>query len=165
MPAGDRRAQDGWLSRVLAFTASAPHAAAPSRSSPTGAVAYAKSRLAWLAARKTVEGELDRLRQEIVATFEADGSSARQAAGFAGWVSPVLDTFDTGLADTLDAAVNETDPARRGDLVARARQQLQGYQAFLASPMIADLEQNPFTPVSIRKPVGDTLAALARTLR
>lgn len=130
-----------------------------------GVVAYAKSRLAWLAARQQVQSEIESLGKEVRAAFEEDGTAEENAAGYREWISPVLENFDVSLADKLDEAVNATDPAKHAKLVAEAKQIMQRYESFLGSPLIDTVESNPYRPVSIRAPIAQTLAALSRTIR
>jgi hypothetical protein len=130
-----------------------------------GAVTYAKSRLAWLAARKKVESEIEKLRGAIVAAYQDEGIAPELEKAYRERVAPVLTGLDERLADKLDAATNETDPNKRAALVAEAKQIMADYQAFLASEkIIADLDDNPFVPLAIRQTVSATLATLAKAV-
>ena len=81
-------------------------------------------------------------------------------------MAPLLERLDESLADRLDEAANATDPAERARLVAAARASIAQYQAVLASePLIADLDDNPFVPLSIQKTLTATLTALAAAVR
>ncbi len=134
-------------------------------SNGTGAVAYAKSRLAWLAARKKVEGEIDKLGGEIVATYQAEGIAPELEKLYRDRVSPILSTLDESLADKLDAAINATDPAQRTELVSEAKAIMQRYKAYLDSEkIIADLDTNPFTPLTIQQTLSATLTALSKAV-
>ncbi|HET8995966.1 MAG TPA: hypothetical protein VFN42_04800, partial [Acetobacteraceae bacterium] len=107
-------------------------------------VAYAKSRLAWLAARKKVESEIDKLRSEIVATYKDDGIADQLESSFRTRVAPVLETLDESLADKLDEVANTTDATARAELVIEAKAIMQRYQSYLSSEsLIADLDDNP----------------------
>jgi hypothetical protein len=163
--AGDATTKNEWLSRVLGFATGTTPGGKEQIPANTGVVAYAKSRLAWLAARQQVQSEIDALRDEVIATFEEDGNANQHAAGYSKWVSPVLENFDTALADTLDAAVSATDPAQHAKLVEDAKEIIKRYEGYLGSPLIEDIESNPFRPVSIREPIAQTLAQLSQTIR
>ncbi|HEX5328069.1 MAG TPA: hypothetical protein VFW75_15490, partial [Acetobacteraceae bacterium] len=129
------------------------------------AVAYAKSRLAWIAARKKIESEIDKLRGEIVATYQDDGIAAELEKLYRARVAPVLSALDESLADKLDEATNATDPQQRAALVAEAKGIMQGYEAYLSSEkIIADLDSNPFVPLAIQKTVSATLSALEKAV-
>ena len=128
-------------------------------------VTYAKSRLAWLAARKKVESEIDKLRSEIVATYKDDGIADQLELTFRSRVAPVLTSLDESLADTLDEVANATDPTQRARLVAEAKAIMQRYQGYLSSEsLIADLDNNPFVPLSIQQTISATLSALDKAV-
>ncbi len=129
------------------------------------AVTYAKSRLAWLAARNKVASEIDKLRTQIVATYQENGIAADLEKAYQTRVAPVLTTLDESLADKLDEATNATDAAKRGELVTEARAIMDKYAQYLAGePLIADLDDNPFVPLAIRATIGGTLNALSKAV-
>ena len=128
-------------------------------------VAYAKSRLAWLAARKKVESDLDKLRGAIVTAYANDGIAADLEKRYTEKVAPVLANLDERLADKLDEATNATDPQQRAALVAEAKKIMQDYETYLAGEkIIADLDTNPFVPVAIQQTIAGTLATLEKTV-
>jgi hypothetical protein len=131
----------------------------------TGTVAYAKSRLAWLAARKKVESDIDKLGNEIVATYQEEGIGPELGKLYRDRVSPILETLDESLADKLDAAINATDPAQRTELVTEARGIMERYQAFIdREEIIASLDTNPFLPLTIQQTLSATLSALSKAV-
>jgi hypothetical protein len=145
-------------------------AAAPSASPPPptggGAVVYAKSRLAWIGTRQRMVTDIDKLRAALQAEYQDDPEGTDIMAAFDREVGPVLEAFDASLADKLDEATNAEDPVRRGELVAEAKNIIGKYKAYLDSEaLIADLDDNPFVPLSIRKTVGATLTALEAAVR
>jgi hypothetical protein len=128
-------------------------------------VAYAKSRLAWLAVRKKVEGDLDKLRSEIVATFSENGEAATLDKLFRDKVAPVMATLDESLADKLDEATNAADPAQRQKLIAEAKAIIQSYTTYVNSePLLGDFDDNPFAPLAIRATLTTTLSTLDKTI-
>jgi hypothetical protein len=130
-----------------------------------GTVTYAKSRLAWLAARKKVESDIETLRQRIIETFKDDAIAPQLETSYKTKVAPVLATLDESLADTLDEATNATDPAKRAELVKSAKGIMQKYAQYLTSePLIKDLDENPFVPLSIRATVGGTISTLSKAI-
>jgi len=157
------------LDAVIAQTQSqAPPSAPPPPQQPgaTGSVvAYAKSRLAWLAARKKVESDLDKLRGAIVTAYANDGIAADLEKRYTEKVAPVLANLDERLADKLDEATNATDPQQRAALVAEAKKIMQDYEKYLTGEkIIADLDSNPFVPVAIQQTIAGTLATLEKTV-
>ncbi len=148
-----------------AALAAAPPSGAPNDPAK-GAVAFAKSRLAWIATSKRVAADVAKLRAALEAEYGQQGNGAQIMSVYDRRVEPVLSTFDETLADTLDAAINATDVAERARLVLQARGRIDEYKAFLdAQPLIADLDANPFVPLSIRATLGATLTALATAVR
>lgn len=128
-------------------------------------VTYAKSRLAWLATRKKIEGDLKRLEAEIMECYGDEPVGSELTGAFQTWVAPVLATLDERLADALDAAGNAAEPAERAKLAADARTVIGEYQSYLASePRIKELDDNPFVPLSIRDGIGATLNTLAHAI-
>ncbi len=137
--------------------------AAKLKAAGPGAVAYAKSRLAWLAARKKMESDIDALRVKIVETFKDDAIAPQIETNYRAKVAPVLERLDASLADKLDEATNATDPAARAKLVAEAKSKLSFYAKYLAAePLLKDLDENPFLPLTIRATIGGTIQQLAR---
>ncbi len=130
-----------------------------------GTVTYAKSRLAWLAARKKVESDIETLRQRIVDTFKDDPIAPQLETSYKTKVAPVLATLDERLADKLDEATNATDAAKRTTLVGEAKAIMQEYAQYLTSEsLIKDLDENPFVPLSIRATVGGTISTLSKAI-
>jgi hypothetical protein len=131
----------------------------------TGAETYTKSRDIWLATRKKIEGEIEKLRSEIVATYQQDGIAGELETRYAAKVAPVLTTLDESLATKLDEVSKETNSARRVALVNQARTILEDYQSFVTGdPIIPQLDKNPFVELSIQQTVTATLSALGRAL-
>jgi hypothetical protein len=129
------------------------------------AVTYAKSRLAWLAARQRVVGEVAKLRGQLLAEYKDAPESVEILDAYDTRSADLLAGFDEQLADKLDEATNAEDTALRAKLVAEARAVIDGYQKHLDSEkLIADLDENPFVPLTIRATMGATLKALAAAI-
>jgi hypothetical protein len=142
-----------------------PPAPPPAPAAGGGQTAYAKSRQAWLAARKKIETDLEKLRSEIVATYQEDGSAPELDKRYRDRVAPLLATFDERLADKLGEATTATDPAQHSKLVAEARGIIGEYQTYLdGEPLIGDLDANPFVPLTIKATIGATLAAVSKAV-
>jgi hypothetical protein len=137
--------------------------AAKLKAAGPGAVTYAKSRLAWLDARKKMEGEIDALRAKIIDTFKGDAIAPQIETNYRAKVAPVLAQLDETLADDLDKAASATDAAARAKLVATAKATMGKYAKYLASePLLKDLDENPFLPLTIRATIGGTIQQLSR---
>jgi hypothetical protein len=127
--------------------------------------AFAKARLVWLAARKKVEADVASLQKELSAAFKDHPDAPKLEAGFTARIEKVMSQLDEELSDKLDEAANATDPARHAKLVGEAKGVIQRYQAFLANDRtLADIDANPFVPVTIEKTMMGTLSVLARTI-
>ncbi|HLY58095.1 MAG TPA: hypothetical protein VKS60_21210 [Stellaceae bacterium] len=134
-----------------------------------GAVAYGKSRLAWLAIRKKMEGDIEKLRGEIVAHYSQQNGGnlvAEIEKKYQEKVGPVLVNLDESLADKLDEAVNASEANARSKLVQEARDIIGKYQQFVSgSQILADLDKNPFVPLAIQQTLTATLTTLSAAVR
>lgn len=160
-------AKRAWIEQVLGYRfppelkLRTPAAPAPTRS----VVTYAKSRLAWLAARQKVQGEIEKPRGGLIAAFQGFDIDAELHSEYTQFVAPVLEALDESLADKLDEATNATDPAKRSKLVEEARAIIQRYESYIAGePVIAALDTNPVVPLAIRQTLTTTLTALAQAV-
>ena len=130
-----------------------------------GPVAYGKARLAWVAVRKKLATDLDTLRKHLLEFYQDAGIAGDLDKRYSERVAPVLANLDEDLADTLDAAINATDPAKRAKLVEDAGKAIKRYQDFVASEAIfGELDSNPFVPLAITQTVTATLATLAKAV-
>ena len=147
--------------------ASVPTAADAAKNAGTaGAVVYAKSRLAWLATRKKVEAEMEKLRDALLDAYKDEDIVPELDKRYRDVTAPIMAQLDETLADTLDEATNATDPAQRAQKVADARMIIGRYQAFLAGDtVIAKLDQNPIVPVTIAATLNATLTSLSVAIR
>jgi hypothetical protein len=135
--------------------------APPPAPSPT----IAKARLAWVATRQKVEGDLGNLHGSFAKAFKGHGMERDLTKAFRARVDTVLGTLDETLAHKLDAVNSATDPAQRAKLVQEAHATIQTYNKHVASdPTIAALDKNPFVPLSIQKTMTATLSALAKSI-
>ena len=131
----------------------------------TGANAYEKSRDAWLDTRKKVEAEIEKLRSQIVATYQDAGIGAELDRLYRAKAAPVMTTLDESLAKKLDEVGKETNAARRVALVNQARDIITDYQSYVAGDAtIPQLDKNPFVQLSIQQTVTATLSVLSRAL-
>ena len=146
-------------------TAKAAASSAPPPGTAAGAVVYAKSRLAWIAARQRMTSDIEKLRSELANTYKDAGLAAEVEKSYHSVVAPLLESLDESLADKLDDATNATDPTQRAKLVAEAREIMVRYEEALKNPVIADLDGNPFVPLTIQKTLSATLTGLSAAIR
>jgi hypothetical protein len=148
----------------------APPAAQPAEAAtPNGAplsTTYTKAGAVWTAARKKIEGDLEKLRSQILAAYAQDGIADTIDAAYRKRVAPVLQTLDESLAKKLAQAASSADNTEQATLAKEARDIVLGYQRFLAGdPTIADLDKNPFVSLQIGATLSGTLDALTKTIR
>ena len=138
----------------------------PGAPAPTGSVvAYAKSRLAWLAARQKVASEVEKLRGGLITAFAGFDIETEIHSEYTQFVAPILTAFDESLADKLDEATNATNPATRAKLVEEAKAIIERYESYLAgAQVITALDSNPLVPLTIRQTLTTTLTALAQVV-
>ena len=122
------------------------------------------SRLIWEAARKKVAAEIKHYIAAIEATFEDDDEEDRVLDGLEK-LDDILLHMDDALTDTLDDMLDErTSPEQYQKLLAEAKAQIGGYEAYLnANPLVQKLE-GP-TPFGVNLSVGSTLGKTLQTLR
>ena len=106
---------------------------------------------------------MEELRATIMAAYEGEAVAAAIDKSFRDRTAPVLRTLDASLAVKL-AAANKADAAGRQKLIEEAEGILDGYKSFAASPLLADLDDNPFVPLSIRASLEQTFSSLAGAL-
>ncbi|MBW4091349.1 MAG: hypothetical protein HIU82_09600 [Proteobacteria bacterium] len=126
---------------------------------------YAKSGEAWLKARSRVEADIEKLRAQLVETYKDDGIAGEIESRFRARVVPVLAALGANLPARLAAASGATDSNARAAQIKEAQDILTTCKAFLDSePLIADLDANPFVPLTIHQTMSATLAALEKVV-
>ncbi len=142
----------------------APKAAAGEE--PAATANYDKARSAWIAVRRQLETEIDKLRQHMLEFYEDTDIVGNLNRSYSTRVQPVLNTLDESLAETLEDAGSASEPQKRTELVTEARAAIGRYQAFLGSEaLFKELDTNPFVPISIGALMNKTLTALSAALR
>ena len=149
---------------VEALRAAMASAVAKLQEAAKAAGTYDKSGQAWMAARKSVEDGLGRLRSSILTAYKGEPFAGEIEAKFDERTKPVLASFDLRLADTLGEVAKATDQAKRAQLIGQAHDLIDGYRAFAADPLIGDLDANPFVPLTMQATVGKVLDVVDREL-
>lgn len=131
---------------------------------PKTFVGYAKARLAWLDTRKQVAAELQRLERAILQAYAGSSSlGAVQTATRS--LDEVLTILDERLADKLDEGLNAADPAARQAIHRQAAEIIGRYQRFIrTSPLMRQVDDNPFVAVNVQERLSTTLDDLERQL-
>jgi hypothetical protein len=144
--------------------------ASPTPASPTPAPApaspvLAKARMTWVATRKKIEGELEKLHAELTSVYKGHGVAADLDKAFRAKVEPIMTSLDESLTQKLDEVSSSTDPAAHAKLVQEARQIIVGYEHYLAGEkLIAKLDANPFVPLTIEKTLTASLGVLSKAV-
>ena len=154
------------LRNALAKAGSTAPGSAPGPQAPTPSPAIAKARQAWVATRQKVDADISNLHDAFTAAFKDHGRQGDLTKAFRDRVDSVLETLDEALAHKLDAVNGATDAGERAKLVQEAHTLIDGYNKHVASdPTIAELDKNPFVPLSIQKTMTATLTALSKAIR
>ena len=129
-------------------------------------VDYAKARLQWIDARKQVAADLGRLEKAIVEAYDREGpAEAAEARRVVRQLHDVLKVLDESLADKLDEGLNASDPARRAAINREAASIIDRYQRYLgSSPLLREIDDNPFVPVDVQERLASTLEQLEQQL-
>jgi len=148
----------------LAADAADPEGEPAGAGGPTTFVGYAKARLAWLDTRKQVAAELQRLEKAILQAYAGTSSlGAVQTATRS--LDEVLTILDERLADKLDEGLNAADPAARQAIHRQAAEIIGRYQRFIrTSPLMRQVDDNPFVAVNVQERLSTTLDDLERQL-
>ena len=129
------------------------------------AAVYAKSGQAWTVARGKVEADIEKLRAQLVETYKDDGLAGEIESRFRARVVPVLAALGANFPARLAAASGATDPNARAAQIKEAQEILASCKAFIDSePLLADLDANPFVPLTIRQTMSATVAALEKVV-
>jgi hypothetical protein len=134
--------------------------------SPQIAAKHVTSAKIWIGTRAKVQAEVDKLKAEILKTYQGQAVVSEIEKAYVGKVQPAIDKFDLALAQKLAEASKATDAATQAKLGTEARAILGRYVQYVASePLIKELDENPFVPLSIRPTVITTLKQLGDALR
>ncbi len=152
----------GDLARALDAT---PKDAAGKPGAPINLAAFTKARAAWVATRAKIVNEVGKLRAEMEAVYKGHGVAPHLDQFFRKKIEPMLAKLDHRLSDRLDEVVANTDAGEHAKRVQQARKVLGEYQDYLAGePFIAELDGNPFVPLTIGKTLTASLATLDKVI-
>ncbi|MGE0387172.1 MAG: hypothetical protein AB7Q97_20810 [Gammaproteobacteria bacterium] len=126
-------------------------------------VLFTQSRLAWIATRKKVADDLQKLEKSIVEMYEGHGV-ADEVKRAVRKLDTILENFDESLVDKLDEALN-ADAAEHDRLHGEARTIIGRYLKFLETDaLVKELDGNPFVPVAVNATLTKTLSTLAEKI-
>ncbi|MBV9757510.1 MAG: hypothetical protein JO047_10685 [Alphaproteobacteria bacterium] len=118
-----------------------------------------------MATRQKVDSDIGNLHNAFTAAFKGHGRHGDLTKAFRDRVDSVLGTLDEALAHKLEAVNAAADPGDRTKLVQEAHVLIASYTKHVANdPTIAELDKNPFVPLSIQKTMTATLTALSKAI-
>jgi len=128
--------------------------------------ALAKSSEIWKRTLDKVQSEIEKLRAAIVTAYQTQAMVGDIEANYRAKVAGVTETLkEVGLSDKLDAVAAAADMDQRVALIGEVRGIIQRCQSYLAStPLLADLDENPFEPIAIRNTVSTSLSMLEKVV-
>ena len=130
------------------------------------AATFNKAGAAWVATRKKVAGDVEKLQAAVAAHYEGHAAATSIPEAFRARVGPMLDRFDHALSDKLEAVGKASDPSALQGLVAEVHKTVADYQAMLAADQtLRQLDENPFVPLAIRTTLAASLAAVAKAVQ
>jgi hypothetical protein len=153
-------------------TESAETTGAPETTASTGAADAALaakqqvSARTWVTAVISVKAEVEKLKAEVLKTYQGQQVAAEIDKAFTSKVQPVLDSLNAAAAQKLNEASKATDAATQAKLASEARAILAGYVKFVTSePLIKDLDDNPFVPLTIGAQVIKAVSQVSAQLK
>lgn len=154
--AGAMKAVPG-LKKLIADAQAAEQTAAE-KDIPAGVVPYVRARLDWSKTRISLQSEMTKLQDSILAVCQGDEFPT--IANDTKALFTYLDALDTRLEDALEALVQEPDGDKREKLKDDARKVLSEFQSELDTPFFQTIDgNNGFKPVNVR---GAAIASLGK---
>ncbi len=118
----------------------------------------------WARTRARIHAEIGKLQSGIVAHYDGHPGIADIGAAATSGLESILDRLDARLTDQLHAYAR-LDGSRRREAAAAIRDTLQDYRDFAAgSPLVQEIDDNPFVPVAVRKTIEASISALSRSI-
>lgn len=152
-------------------TESAETTDAPETSAATGpsdAALATKQQLSartWVTTVISVKAEVEKLKAEVLKTYQGEALAGEIDKAFTSKVQPVLDSLNAAAAK-LNEASKATDATTQAKLASEARAILASYVKFVTSePLIKDLDDNPFLPLTIGSQVIKAVSQVSAQLK
>ncbi len=130
-------------------------------------VAFTQSRLAWNGARNKIQAELASLEKAIIEAAKGEDEEVfNQVKGKTSLLYDILGKRDEVLMDKLDEGLNaDTDSPAQIKAYGEAGKLVEDYVKYLnGSPLVQEIDANPFKPVAVKKTLDQTLKVLASRL-
>jgi hypothetical protein len=130
-------------------------------------VAFTQSRLAWNAAKDKVQAELASLEKAILdAAKDEPADVFTEIKGSTSKLYEILGKRNENLMDKLDEGLNaDKDSPAQLKAYGEAGKLVEDYVKFVnGSPLVQEIDSNPFKPVAVKKTLDMTLKVLADRL-
>jgi hypothetical protein len=126
---------------------------------------YEKARALWERTLGEVAHELQALTAALKTAYAVENLGEEVVTEFQKLVVPALRRFDDRPGKLIAGAIATPDPAKRAELLGKARGLVATFRADLAATnVISLLDENPLVTVKIAKNLGAALAAMANVL-
>lgn len=162
--------QSAWteaVMRILGLGGSDPAAARAGEAAkaiPVNVVALGRARLTWLNARRTLFGEVGRIKAAIIAKA-ADDEDREAVVACADDIFEPLQIFDDELEGVLEALVEAEEGPKRTALKAEAVAIIRDYMGVLGTGFFSEVDGNPFAAASVQSTARTALGEIAKALR
>jgi len=146
------------LAPLLADTAT-PAKDAP----PTNVVAFQRSRILWIDAKKSMQSDMEKFRASV-AQQSADDSDQTDIMAAVDNLVKEFSAFDTKLEDVLDEITQTPEGALRSKLKKDADKAIGAYLTTLETPFFQIIDSNPFVAVNVASRGKQSLSVVKATL-
>lgn len=103
-------------------------------------------------------------RESLADTYKADGNAATVMARFDAKLANILGMFDGKVVEQLSELGHAQGRTEQDKLAKAALGLFAGYRQLLGDKTIADIDDNPFIPLTIRNVVAIALSSLPKEL-
>lgn len=138
--------------------------AAPAQDAPpTNVVAFQRSRILWIDAKKSMKSDLEKFRA-AVAKQSADDDDQTDVMAAVDDLVKEFNAFDTKLEDVLDEITQTPEGAERSKLKNEADKAIGAYMTTLETPFFKIIDSNPFVAVNVAGKGMQSLSVVKATL-
>lgn len=130
---------------------------------PVSPVAFQRSRIQWLDAKRKMEAELEKLRSSVAA-LAADDAQVDAIMAATDDLVGEFSAFGTRLEDVLDDITNTEDGPDRIRMRKEAAKVIEAYGVLLDGPFFSRVDSNPFGSVAVAVTARNSLAMIRKTL-
>jgi len=130
---------------------------------PTNVVAFQKSRIMWISAKRDMQSGLSNFRK-AVADQASDDEDLNDIVKAADTLVAEFDAFDTRLEDQLDKITQTPEGPDRTKLKSAAKAALSEYMTTLNGPFFSMIDSNPFVSVNVAGRGRQSLSVISAAL-